>query len=163
MTAETDGCCEFGNGNSGSAHLWRPFRLGFLKSTGEEYFAQQVTQGNVSPALQREIDAALHKFVFSFLESKIEGVKLAPFDVSGERQEELLQARVRLEQLLGGEGVRCQEMTRDEVRQDHSDGLISATLPPYVLGNRWTTHSLFFMASLWHMLHASVRYFSACE
>lgn len=148
MTAETDGGCEFGNGNSGPAHHWRPLRFGFLESASKIYFAQQVTQGNVSPALQREIDAALDEFVFSLLESKIEGVKLASFDVSGERQEEFLQPRVLLEQLLGGEGVCCQEMTRDEVRQDNSVGLISATLPPNALGNRWTTHSLFFMASL---------------
>ena len=97
MAPKADGGSELGDGDSGSSDLWRPFRLGFLESTSEKNFAQQVAQGDVSPALQREVDAALDELVFSFLESKIEGVKLASLNVSGEREEELLQSGIWLE------------------------------------------------------------------
>lgn len=52
------------------------------------------------------------------LERQVKGVQLAPLDAVGERQEELLEARVRLEELLAGESVGCEEVAWDKVGED---------------------------------------------
>lgn len=47
-------------------------------------------------------------------------MKFALFDMLGKRQEEFLETREWFEELLGGEGMGCEEMAGDQVRQDKS-------------------------------------------
>lgn len=111
-------------------------------------------------SLERQVDPSFHELILALFESFIEGVQVAFLDASSQRQEELLQVRVRLQQFLCREGMGGEEMTWDKVGQDQS---IWRSVPElsWKPSPKYLTHSLFLRASLWQIANASARRFSA--
>lgn len=159
LASETNGGGKFSDGYAAWANRLLPILA--LEAAGEENLAQQVTQRNVAAPFQREVDAALDELVLAFLESKVERVELALLDTAAERQEELLQSRIRGQQFLCWQSMVGDQTTGDEVRENKSNP-VSAT---WICLNRAAglayAHSLFLTASLWQRFHASVSCFSA--
>lgn len=113
LTAKADGSRELGDGDSGPADRCGARLLCFLESAGDEDLAQEVAQGNVTAAFQRQVNPATYKLFFAFLEGQVEIPEVACTDAAGQGEKELLQAGERLEQFAAWEGVGGEEMARD--------------------------------------------------
>ena len=159
LASEADGSGELGDWHAGAASRRLPV-LRLVEATGEEDFPQEVAERNVAATLESEVDAPLHKLFLAFLESEIELVELPFLDAPAERRKEFLQPRIRLQQLLGREGVVLDEVAWDEVCEDKSGPCVSGLAIKSVRG---CTHSLFLIAFLWQRFHASVKHSSACN
>ncbi len=164
LTPKTDGRGELGDGNPGSANRRRARLLRLVVPASDKHFAQKIAQRDVATTLQRQIDAPLDELLLPLLESEVEGVELAFLDAPAEGQEELLQTRIGLQELLARECVGRKEMAWDKVGEDQSVAVVSTACAwlSEGLAALEAAHSLFLFASLWQIFQASVRCFSAC-
>jgi hypothetical protein len=87
-------------------------------------------------------------------------VELSPLDAPAEGHEELLQPRIRLQQLLGRKGVVLDEVAWDEVCENKPGLGVSGSV---IESARGCTHSLVLTAFLWQRFHASVKHSSAWD
>jgi hypothetical protein len=99
--------------------------LWWLETACDKDLAKQVPKRNVAAPFQRKVYAAFYEFVFGLLKCDIKCMEFASFDSRTERKEELLQPRVGFEKLVSGQGVRGEEVARDEIREDQPEGHVS--------------------------------------
>lgn len=98
FAADVDGGGKLGHSDS-RAPGWRGIRrfgLRFLKSAGDEDFAQQITQTDVMRSLQGKVDAPFYELILAILQSLVKGVEVALLDAVSQGREEFLEAWIRL-------------------------------------------------------------------
>jgi hypothetical protein len=113
FTAQSNCCSKLGNGDSRPAYSWSSFLLGRFKSSGEEDFPKQVTQGDVTAALEGEVDTALDKIILTSRESGIEARQIGFPNATAERGEEGTETWIRAQEVGGRQCMGCQKMTWD--------------------------------------------------
>ena len=99
FTAQPYRCSEFSNRDSRPAYGWSSFIFSFFEASGEENFPKQVTQRNVTAALEGKIYAALDEFIFTSGESCIEPGQVGSSDAAAERGEKGAETWIRAQKV----------------------------------------------------------------
>ena len=118
--AHTNSSLKLGNGNSCTTDRGGVTIFWLIKSTSDKDLTKEVTQGDISTSFKGKINTSLDKFSFAMLQSLVKGLKVAGFNASSKREEEVLQSRVILEEGFRREDVAGKETARNEVGEDSS-------------------------------------------
>lgn len=89
VAVHVDGGVKFSYGHARAAYRSFAFFC-LVEASRDEDLAQQITQGNISAPLERQVDASSDKFVLAFLQSKVKGTQVAALDASSQWEEQLL-------------------------------------------------------------------------
>lgn len=131
LVSQAERSCEVGEWDPRPANRWIGCRV--LETASEECLPQKVAETGIVSSLQGKVDASLHELILTILEGLVKGVQIALLDASRQRQEELLQMRIWLQEFLCREGVGGEEMTWDKVGQDQP--AISSALVLYTISH----------------------------
>lgn len=155
MGANSQSSCKFHHRDTGSPDGRLPF-LRLFEASCNKHFTEQVTQGDVAAALQRQVDASLDELFFARRHSFVKPDQVTFPNAVGQRAEELLQSWERGEKLTTGEGMFRYQMAWNQICQDQPVS-VSQNLQKL----RTYTDSRFLEAPRWHMLQAVAKCCSA--
>lgn len=107
FAAQPNRCSKLGNRDSGPAYRWSSFLFCGNKSSGEEDLPKQVSQCDVTAALECKVDATLDKLILTSGESGVEAGQIGASNATGQWGEEGAETWIGVQKLGGRERMSC--------------------------------------------------------